>query len=336
MKIPSISILSGLLCLLSGISIAQKSFFSLLCSSPPEQIRISCDWDSLVTLKDNSSWDGLIQLVYADSVAEWNTELTVRGRFRRARCVFPPLELNLKKGALRSKNMFEFDKLKLVTHCKEDAEPTDLHEELLIYQLYGLLTEYSFKALLLNIDYMYPNGKPFLKNAPALLLEPTAELSHRLHAEELEVFGAPADSLDATSYCRNALFQFMIGNFDWDLSMQRNVKMVGQSGKYHVVPYDFDFSAIVFPSYARLPSDHGLKDFRDRVYLGQFFPEQLPVSIRELLSKKEAILNHVSDYPHLTKMRRKEIMEYLDQFFDFIEKPDLQLARGTILSYQPE
>ncbi len=323
------------LLLLAGGAHAQTSFFTHLGSMTPEKITMISDWDSMATIKDNTSWDARILITGENLNEEWKAELAVRGRFRRAKCTFPPLEINLKKGALRERGFAEFDKLKVVTHCNnENPDPVDLYEELLIYQLYALMTSYSFKALPLRIDYLYPNGKTFAKNAVALVLEPTSEVVHRLGVQELELFGAIADSLNAESYCRNALFQFMIGNFDWDHLMQRNVKMIGTAGNYHLIPYDFDFSAIVSPPYARMPGDYGLKDFRDRVYLGQYFAEQLPMTIQEFDSKKSMLFAHIEAYPYLSKTRRREIITYLEHFYDYIMNPATVISYKTVLPCQ--
>ncbi len=314
---------------------AQNTFFTRLGADIPDKIILSCEWDSLLKPKEMDSWDAQLTLVYKDAVETWKAGLSIRGKYRRIKCTFPPLEINLKKGALRKQGLLEFDKLKLVTHCNtENTDPANIYEELLIYQLYALLTPASFNVLSLNVNYEYPNGKSYEKDAPALLLEPTAEVAHRLGGQELEQYSVPADSLNGVSYCRNALFQFMIGNFDWELATQRNVKMIGQPGNYELVPYDFDFSAIVSPSYARVPEEYGLKDFRDRIYKGEYFAEQLPTAISEFLSKKELILSHVMQFEALSKTRRREIVDYLNLFFSFIENPNCTIEPGTILSYQ--
>jgi hypothetical protein len=313
---------------------AQGTFFTRLCSSTPDKVVVSCMWDSLLLPGDQSSWDALITIVRGDTTETWKAELTVRGKYRRTKCAFPPLEINLKKGALRKHGLLEYDKLKLVTHCNtEKSDPSDLYEEELIYHLYRALTPYSFDVLEIPIDYEYPDGKVYLKNTVALLLEPTAELAHRLGGQELEQYSVAADSLDASSYCRNALFQFMVGNFDWNLTVQQNLKMIGQPGNYHLVPYDFDFSAIVSPAYARMPTDFTVKDFRDRIYKGQYFTEELPAMMREFTGKKELILSQVNNFNQLSKSRRREIVTYLNQFFDFIGDPNCQIAYGTLLPY---
>lgn len=312
----------------------QGSFFNHLEAIRPEKITLFCEWDSLVAIKDDTEMEARMVITGENINEEWKTDLALRGRFRRSKCPFPPLEINLKKGALRDRGFGEFDKFKLVTHCNnESPDPIDLYEELLAYQLYGILTPCYFRALPLRVDYLYPNGKAYKKDAVALILEPTAELAHRMQGKELEQFGAAADSLDAAAYCRNAMFQFMIGNFDWDHVMQRNIKMIGDVGHYHLVPYDFDFSAIVSPPYARMPSEHGLKDFRDRIYLGQFFQDYIPTTIQEFVEKKSAFMAHIDSYPYLTKSRKREISAYLEKFYEFITNSETVIQKGTILRW---
>lgn len=313
----------------------QGSFFNHLEAIHPQKITLFCEWDSLVAIKDDTDMEGRMSITCENLNEEWKADLSLRGRFRRSKCPFPPLEINLKKGALRDRGFGEFDKFKLVTHCNnESPDLNDLYEELLVYQLYGILTPCAFRALPLQIDYLYPNGKPYRKDAVALILEPTDELAHRMHGQELEQFGVVADSLDEAAYCRNAMFQFMVGNFDWDHVMQRNIKMIGEVGHYHLVPYDFDFSAIVSPPYARMPSQFGLKDFRDRIYLGQFFEEHIPNTVQEFLDKKNALMEHIENFPHLNKARKREISAYIEKFYAFIAKPETVIQKGTILQWE--
>lgn len=319
---------------MAGIS--QESFFSHLAQSPPDHLVLYCNWDSVTNLKKDTEFQGQV-VVYETSgnIVPWRAQISSRGKYRRAKCDFPPLEINLKKGELRERGYLDFDKLKLVTHCTTDNDsPEDLYEELMIYQLYASLTPESFHVIPLKIDYLYEDGKPYVLNAMALLLEPTAEVVHRLGGRELEQYSVPEDSLDAESYCRTALFEFMIGNFDWNPTLQRNVKMIGQPGHYHLVPYDFDFSAIVAPRYMRIPPDLGLTDVRDRIYLGTYFETQLPDEIARFETYRDGILTYVQDFPYLSQSRRKDISKYLEAFFDYIAKPGTRLKNGTKLRYK--
>ncbi len=47
-----------------------------------------------------------------------------------------------------------------------------------------------------------------------------------------------------------AIFQYMIGNTDWSIPNQHNVKMLqGASTRPIAIPYDFDWSGFIAPGY---------------------------------------------------------------------------------------
>ena len=315
---------------------AQETFFTCLEQRPPDRIDFMCNWDSLIApANGDREWDGLVRIIKGDSIQEWQAQLSTRGKYRRMHCHFPPIEINLKKGALRKQHLLEFDKLKVVTHCNAtETESEDLMEELLVYKLYNILTPQSFHIIPVSARYLNEDGAPYISDATALIIEPTDELAVRTGSQEREGFNISPDSLDPDSYCRNALFQFMVGNADWSQVLQKNIKLMGQPGRYHVVPYDFDFSAIVMPGYARLVSEHGQADFRDRVYLGQYFDDRLPATIKEFQARKDEILAFVDTFEILSKKRRREIMIYLRDFFFYIKTEGEDMTYGTIQPYK--
>ncbi len=330
----TVSSILFLLSLAMGNAFGQETFFTHIANTPPEYISIYCQWDSVFAHKGEEEWDARVHIAWGTTSEEWKAKISTRGRYRLSNCSFPPLELNLKKGELRDHSFQPFDKFKIVTHCSDDdPTPEDLYEELLVYQLYNVLTPYSYHATLLKINYLFPNGKAFQKAAAAILVEPTDELASRIGGRELEEYGVPEDSLDADSYCLNAMYQFMVGNIDWNQTMQKNIKMIGQPGHYHVIPYDFDFSAIVAPPYMRVASDQGQSDYRDRVYKGQFFADRTMATAHALSEKKTEILSFVSAFPYLSNVRKKQINSYLTRFFNFIDNPKTRIIQGTILRY---
>ena len=70
-----------------------------------------------------------------------------RGKSRRERCSFIPLELNFKRKALAGTVFDGQNKLKLVTHCgRSMASSGYLASELLVYRLLNYLTDYSFRV----------------------------------------------------------------------------------------------------------------------------------------------------------------------------------------------
>ena len=101
-----------------------------------------------------------------------------------------------------------------------------------------------------------------------------------------------------------------------------------------MIPYDFDYSAVVSPSYARINPDYAVKDFRDRIYLGQYFDDLLPQVLDEYVQARQIILDHVDNFPDLKSARKKWIRNYIEDFYEFIESPDTVLAYKVILPYE--
>ena len=100
-----------------------------------------------------------------------------RGHFRRTQgnCKYPPLLLNFSKEETPKNSIFENqDKLKLVTPCTDEKFVV---YEYLVYKLFNLITEKSFKARLVNVIYD-DNGK---ESSPqyGILLEEEDEMARR-------------------------------------------------------------------------------------------------------------------------------------------------------------
>lgn len=323
--------LAGGLVLLPVTVLGQKTMFQHLAAQKDLQFTITTDWDTLHARSDDTYQDAVLEI----NGESWDVELRLRGVYRRKYCDFPPFQINFKKKHLRNAGLFDdFDKFKVVTHCVNNEEgQNNQYEEKLIYELYGLLTDESFRVIDAGIVYKYPDDSKPAVEARILLLEPNDELAHRLQGEESDQYNVSTDSLIPGNYNRIALFQFMVGNSDWDVSVLRNVKLISGNPHYRLVPYDFDFAAIVYPSYARINPNYPLKDFRDRIYLGQYFFEQLPEAMEEFVNAKDTMLDYVMDYPHLRKSRCREIANYLKRFFRLIESKKAEIAYGTILSH---
>jgi hypothetical protein len=318
--------------LLAFSSAGQETMFQTFQATPDLSLTIIAEWDTVRNLYGDDEYKATTQF----NDTEWKSELKLRGRNRRKRCdsTLTPLRLQFKKKELRAAGLKEMRNHKIVTCCIENAAGLEnLQEEILVYQLYEILTDQSFRSVEAELTMKWPDDEYPEKASPVLIIEPNKELVDRLGGTEIEEYNHPADSLNAECYNRTALFQFMVGNFDWDQTMQTNIKMIRVDSKALIVPYDFDFSAIVSPSYARLPADLGLKNFKDRIYLGQYFLDQLPEMEAYFISKKDELYEHVLNFEGLKKYRRKQITKYLDIFFDFIEDPDTTITYKTILPF---
>lgn len=263
----------------------------------------------------------------------WLLKVKLRGSFRRMACAeIPPLKLNFKKKDLTAAGLAKFDDYKLVTHCvTDDAAAKELVlKEFLAYKLYNSLTENSYRVQLLNITFIDTETGETIKQS-GFLIEDTAELRNRIGAEKVEErYNLSSANFDQDQVRQAALFQYAIGNFDWNLSTSRNVKFMQKDGVILAIPYDFDFAVFVDAPYATLNSNIGLKSKTDRIYLG--FQEALPnltPTLAKFKQQQSQLLQIVRDFKLLNRKTRKHLQNYLNGYFDnyqFIKWPVYQLA----------
>jgi len=299
-------------------------------ADPDFQFEVRCNWDTLSTLYGETEMDGTGY--FMDQ--EWDLELRLRGRSRRKECdsTLLPFRVQFRKKELREAGFPEIRNHKIVTPClNNDEGDENLMEEYLIYNLYNVLTDSSFRVLHGRLIRSWDNDIKPADEIPILVLEPNDELFWRVDGVEVELPNMPADSLDPYTYNLNALFQFMIGNFDWSHDFLRNVKLVRIEDKTIIIPYDFDYCSIVDPPYRKAPADLGIRTAQARVYLGQHFFESLPEMEQYFLRKREELTNTVLNFEHLRKSRKRQIVNYLDDFFDFIEDPEHKLEYKLVL-----
>lgn len=253
----------------------------------------------------------------------WNIKVNLRGKFRRTKCAeMPPLKLNFKKADLKAKGLGKFDDLKLVTHCVEDEEEakTLILKEYLAYKLFNEISDESFRVQLLKINYVDLETKE-QKQHFGILIEDTAQMRNRIAAEKIEPrVNLSADKFYTKSLKKVALFQYMIGNFDWDVRAIRNIKIVKRGDKLLAIPYDFDFSFFVDAPYASTGSDFQITSKTDRIYLG--FEEDLK-DMEEVklffISKKRDLYQTIKDFKLLKMGTRKRMIKYLDSFYKSID-----------------
>ncbi|MDV7394045.1 hypothetical protein RZS08_21880, partial [Arthrospira platensis SPKY1] len=123
-----------------------------------------------------------------------------------------------------------------------------------------------------------------------ILLEEIEELGQRFGLEECNnCYGVDPDQLDAVTENLMCVFQYMIGNTDWDINMVRNIKLLmpADSSRFIPVPYDFDFAGFVSPSYAVPNADYGLTSLKQRVFLGrQVAWQDLAHTLEQFVAKK--------------------------------------------------
>jgi hypothetical protein len=90
-----------------------------------------------------------------------------------------------------------------------------------------------------------------------------------------------------------------------------------------VIPYDFDYSGFVNTDYAIPDEKLPIQTVRERLYRG--FPrtmEELNDVLAIFKKQKRAIYDLINNFNLLTSKNKKDMINYLDDFFTVINKPD--------------
>lgn len=274
---------------------------------------------------------------YADAAgAEHAFELKIRtrGNFRREKdsCTFAPLRLNFKKKDVAGSEFAGQDKLKLVTHCRTGDRKFEqiLLREYVTYRLLSLLTSKSFGVRLLHIDYVDTESENTLTRY-GFVIEDDDAMAERLGMRRVKAGDIKHEYLDPAQENLANLFQFMIGNTDYSLvnvvdgeNCCHNSILLAASDAppYTPVPYDFDFAGLVNAPYASPNPRFKLMSVRQRLYRGQCRNnELLPATVNHFLLARPNIQSMLDSLDMLTPYTKRQIVNYLDAFFDIIESP---------------
>jgi hypothetical protein len=256
-----------------------------------------------------------------------NKEISLksRGEFRNGYCDLPPIRLNFSKSDFQKEDLKKIDKLKMVTHCRYGNEEYLLNEYL-IYKLYNVLTDYSFRVRLVRIEYIntYKKTKPI--KTYAFFIEPVEILGERTKSTPIDAVNLNQKQMIPEMMDRLAIFNYMIGNTDWSVPNQHNCKILSPkvftgASLGIIVPYDFDYSGFVDADYAVPHEDLGIETVRDRLYIGICRSEDAFINaLREFSDKKEQFYKVINDFTQLSEKERKKLTGYLDSFYAGFDK----------------
>lgn len=251
--------------------------------------------------------------------------LKTRGGMRNGYCSFPPIRLNFNKTKIDRSDLNEIEKVKMVTHCQSGNEDYILREYL-VYKLYNVLTDESFRVRLVKVQYIntFKKSKPI--NSYAFWIEPEEMLAKRLNAVSVNSEKLTQKNILTSVMDRSAIFNYMIGNTDWSVPNQHNVKVFSKlstetRGLGILVPYDFDYCGLVNADYAIPYEPLGLESVRERRYVGICRSEDVYINaLREFKEKKEEFYKVINEFPVIDEKSKKDMIRYLDTFYSGFDK----------------
>jgi hypothetical protein len=299
-----------------------KNLFS---NNTPLEISIKSDFKRLKRKKMEGNYQQAeITYKIEDAIITQKVKIKPRGKNRRANCIFPPIAIKqIKPDSNKIQPMFY--KTKLVLHCKQSKTfEKYVLKEYLCYKLYATLSNYSFKVRLINLTLIDTGFKsPKKSQSYAFVIEPHQLLVERLDAKVEKNEQLTQKSIFQMQIMELAMFQFMIGNFDWAIPTQQNIKLVRPKKspqKIYAIPYDFDYCGLVNASYAVPNEEIGIGSVRERIYLGECKTEkELESVIEKFINLQKQFKAIVNEFKYLNINDKKLIIKYIDGFYKIIE-----------------
>ena len=261
--------------------------------------------------------------------------LSARGHARRqaVNCQFPPLLVAFpqKPGA---SSLFRGQKqLKLTAHCRNQSSfDRYVLREYATYRLYNALTPQSFKVRLARVRYV--DGGKEIAVRWGFFIEDSNAVARRLGGKQLDVPSFPYSGLDPAGEARAALFEYLIGNLDWDMGEGpkgsrccHNFKLVGATRDARTgvipIPYDFDYSGLVDTPYAVPPEGIPVNSVRHRWFRGICRNNaEAQRAAADFIAARPKLEGQLNAIPQLPPGDRDDMLKYIAGFYDDIATPD--------------
>lgn len=296
----------------------KKNFFT---SNTALSVNLSSDFSHLVKqmMKDTSieEW----QPAYVKfSIGEFlidckDAEIRARGKYRKEACYPPPVMVRFNHKNLPGR-------LKLVWPCKTSSSLFEQYvlKEYLVYKMYNLVTEKSFRVRLVKVSFTDIKNKIKSDDRYGFFIEDIDQVAKRNECFEMQEDSLlHTESVQRKHMTELAIFQYMVGNTDWNVPVKRNLKFLhcNNSGNPFAVPYDFDYTGMVNAKYALPAETLPIISVRERYYLGFTRTlEELRNAVEVFRSNKNSILKLVNEQEGLDNFNKKEMIKYLEEFFD--------------------
>jgi hypothetical protein len=258
---------------------------------------------------------------------EKDLRLKARGNFRRSHCNLAPFWLDIRNINFDSERTEDIKRVKIVTHCKgSQAYEEYVLKEYLCYKIYNILSPVSFRVRLIRMTYVDTGRKNKTTEGWAFMIEPEEMVAQRNDGISIKRSDLGYGLMRPMVTDVLCLFQYMIGNVDYSVAGRHNIKILGLPGfgsaGYTPVPYDFDYSGAVNAYYAIPTENLGITSVTQRYYLGPCREETAYITAIEHINQyQEVILNLVRDFPYLDPRDRKELIRYLEGYFDLAAHP---------------
>jgi len=255
-------------------------------------------------------------------------EIKPRGNYRRnpEHCAFPPLFVKFSKKKSVGTPFEGLKKLKLVTHCSNTNKVYEQYvlREYLVYRTYNVITDSSFHVRLAKVTYIDTENKKESMTKFAFFIENDNQMANRMGGDIIKVKNIHQDRTNYDLIGKMSLFEYLVGNPDWSVSLLHNIKIV-QTSPFELpiaVPYDFDYCGVINTSYAAPSQELNIGSVTERIYRG-FCREES--EFEKLFTFFESKKQEIYDiYYNLEPLNEKSLnwsIKYYDKFYETINDP---------------
>ncbi len=291
-----------------------------------EILELTLEGDIRSLMRDRSSDPSYreMKLHYRNVDSEVQTQelrVRTRGKFRRLNCENPPLMFNFKKHDMSDSSPFSrYSKMKVVVPCEGEKY---VLREYLVYKMYNVLTDYSFRVRLIRLTFHDTKRDRTSGPVYAFLIEDEDDLAARNKAGLYKRNNLRPEHIEQESFFRMSVFAYMIGNTDWSIQYQHNMKILFQDDQKEFigVPYDFDLVGLVSSPYAVPTPELNLRSVRERVYRGYCLDdlEKLQPTFQQFRDLKPEMYTTLAMNSLLDEDYIEWAHEYLDEFYEVID-----------------
>lgn len=299
----------------------------LFSSHEPLELVLVADLGSLRSDRSEKDRPALLVLPGGDTLA---VEVRPRGDLRRnpAVCSFPPLRVDMTSGGADGTPFEGQDKLKMVVPCHPTRDSFEGYvlREYLLYRAYGLVTDVSYRVRLAHVTFHDQAGRDDDVTRWAFFIEDASALAARVGGEVVDLPEGKVlrtDALHPAEATTMAIFQYLIGNTDWNDAQGHNVTLLALPGRVVPVPYDFDFAGAVEAPYANPADGMPIENVRQRLYWGWCWPQldtgPLLARFREIRPALEELYR---TFEPLDRRVREETLAYYADFYERVRTPE--------------
>jgi hypothetical protein len=299
-----------------------KKFFQ---DEEPVEMEVYVDVRNLMAQKLSLNFVyATIKCTFPDSkVVDGQVRIKPRGHFRKDNCRMSSMTFDFKNDDYPA--FSKLGTLKMVAGCGfSEKDEQYVLKEYLVYKIYNLLTDLSFRVRLMHVKYNDTKGKVKPWSQYAFFIEDTDDMAKRNKCRKKEQVNYAHQYFNRAQASLVYLFEYMIGNTDWSMPYYHNIKVLVDKKDTTSYPYpvafDFDMTGLVNPPYGEGNRELGLAKLTDRQYRG--YPRsigEIEATANIFLQKEEAIYSLIKNFNLLSNKYKTEMLNFLGEFFTEIK-----------------